>query len=31
EKLAQVVAGQTLEYRVIVDNQIGFDIVAEEP
>lgn len=31
EKLAQVQAGQTLEYRVIVDNQIGFDIVAEEP
>lgn len=31
EKLAQVEAGQTLEYRIIVDNQIGFDIVPQEP
>lgn len=27
ELLAQVQAGQTLEYRVVVDNRIGFDIV----
>lgn len=31
EKLAQVQAGQTLEYRVISDNRIGFDIVPVEP
>ena len=31
EKLAQVQAGQTLEYRVISDNRIGFDIIAVEP
>ncbi len=31
EKLAQVEAGQALEYRIIVDNQIGFDIVPQEP
>ncbi|MFV0453487.1 MAG: 3-isopropylmalate dehydratase [Pseudomonas sp.] len=31
EKLAQVEAGQTLEYRIIVDNQIGFDIVPQKP
>ena len=31
EKLAQVEAGQTLEYRIIVDNQVGFDIVPQEP
>lgn len=30
EKLAQVEAGQTLEYRIIVDNEIGFDIVPQE-
>lgn len=30
EKLAQVEPGQTLEYRIIVDNQIGFDIVPSE-
>lgn len=30
-KLAQVQAGQTLEYRVISDNRIGFDIIAVEP
>lgn len=30
EKLAQVEAGKTLEYRVIVDNRIGFDIVPVE-
>ena len=28
---AQVQAGQTLEYRVISDNRIGFDIIAVEP
>ena len=31
EKLAQVVAGQALEYRVISDNRIGFDIVPVKP
>ncbi len=31
EKLAQVQAGQTLEYRVISDNRIGFDIIPVEP
>lgn len=31
EKLAQVAPGQILEYRIIVDNQIGFDIVPSEP
>ncbi|NIU62068.1 MAG: 3-isopropylmalate dehydratase [Pseudomonas stutzeri] len=31
EKLAQVQAGQTLEYRVISANRIGFDIIAVEP
>ncbi|WBL61475.1 3-isopropylmalate dehydratase [Stutzerimonas stutzeri] len=31
EKLAQVQAGQTLEYRVISDNRIGFDIIAVAP
>ena len=30
-KLAQVQAGQTLEYRVISDNRIGFDIIPVEP
>ncbi|MBE7926948.1 3-isopropylmalate dehydratase [Pseudomonas saudiphocaensis] len=30
EKLAQVEAGETLEYRVVVDNRIGFDIVPVE-
>lgn len=30
EKLAQVEAGRSLEYRVIVDNRIGFDIVPAE-
>ena len=30
EKLAQVEAGKTLEYRVVVDNRIGFDIVPVE-
>ena len=30
EKLAQVQAGQVLEYRVISDNRIGFDIVPVE-
>jgi len=30
EKLAQVETGQTLAYRVIVDNRIGFDIVPQE-
>ena len=29
--LAQVQAGQTLQYRVISDNRIGFDIIAVEP
>jgi len=31
EKLAQVQAGQTLEYRVISDNRIGFDIIPVAP
>lgn len=31
EKLAQVAPGKILEYRIIVDNQIGFDIVPSEP
>ena len=30
EKLAQVEAGKTVEYRVVVDNRIGFDIVPVE-
>jgi len=31
EKLAQVQAGQTLEFRVISDNRIGFDIIPVAP
>ncbi|EXF44027.1 3-isopropylmalate dehydratase large subunit [Pseudomonas sp. BAY1663] len=31
EKLAQVVAGQTLAFRIISDNRIGFDILPLEP
>ncbi len=31
EKLAQVQAGQTLEFRVTSDNRIGFDILPVEP
>ena len=31
EKLAQVQAGQTLEFSVISDNRIGFDILPVEP
>ncbi|MBE7376622.1 3-isopropylmalate dehydratase [Pseudomonas lopnurensis] len=31
EKLAQVAAGQAVEFRIISDNQIGFDILPIEP
>ena len=31
EKLAQVQAGQSLEFRVTSDNRIGFDILPVEP